>query len=148
MKTLKDIIIEKHIRTGKAWSTTKHGAYWCLTGEDWFCKLRRAGGDGIGASEADITYWLDFRHFRDGAVRAVICKEGWHQNSGTYKAWIDADKILSACTSEDVDVALKSISHDGDPVYSTYQTKELNEKLAALGIPESLPAPDDAPIAS
>lgn len=145
MNTIKDIVVAKKIRKGPAHGTTKRGAFWLLFGKDNGLRLRGAGGDGVGHSAPDITYWLDLRHYRDGRVSAVIDVESWHQNTGHHHRYIRADQVLSCATVEEVVVALKGISDDCSAVYSDNRFDTLVEALTRLGLPVSAPAPDDAP---
>lgn len=143
MKTLKDIIIASKIRKGPAHGTTKRGAFWTFVEDEYFAKLRRSGGDGIGENSPDVTHYLDFRHFRDGSVTAVITRDAYHQNggySGGGKEQIDASEILGCTTIEDVEIALKGIGRDESVIGSSHN---LRPTLHALGLPESAPAPDE-----
>jgi hypothetical protein len=148
MKTLKEIIEEQKARRGPATGTTKRGAYW-IVGDP--IKIRSHGGDGIGQNAPDHEHWLSFRHFRAGDVRASLHKSSRHQNgsySGGGDSYHDVSEILDCTTIEDVVVVLKSINLGQSDyqvhAYSDYYREDLAEILSHWGMPESLPAPDDA----
>lgn len=144
MKTLKDLLIARKIRKGTAHGTTKRGAFWLLEGKDRATKIRRAGGHGIGNNSSDVTYWLDLRHYRSGEVSAVVDVESWHQNYGLKHHYIRANEVLNCSTVEEVIVTLKGISDEDSPVYSDLQSTELTKTLVDLGLPLSVPSPDEA----
>jgi len=136
MKTLKEMIIERKLRKGPAHDTTKRGAYWTQDESHYFATLRRSGGD--------VSHLLDFRHYRSGDVTAIIVADAYHQNgssSGGGKSYVDANRILDCTTIEDVMVVLKALSSDEGAVVGF--ACDIEEKLAAWGMPEALPAPDD-----
>lgn len=153
MKTLKELIEAQKSRKGESRTTTERGAYW-LVGKP--IKIRSYGGDGIGQNSPRHQHFLEFWHFRDGAVRAKVHLHSWHQNySGCGDAYRDAG-ILNCKTVEDVIVALKSKSKfeddgtdayndedDGTNAYSDDFHAELTERLTELGMVASLPAPDE-----
>lgn len=148
MNTLKDLIISKKIRKGKAHGITKHGAFWTPSGaNDFFVVLRSAGGDGIGQNAPDVTYYLDFRHYRNGQVSAKVCRKAWHQNgeySGAGTSWLDVSEILNAQSVEEVIAILKGKDLDGSAIISDqYARNDLTPALIAFGLVESLPAPDE-----
>lgn len=146
--TVREAIEQAHCRQGKAAGTTKDGAYWLA------CEaipLRSYGGDGIGQSAPSMTSELELRHYRNGMVRARCHFTSWHQN-GSYSGggdsqYVGADKILGCETAEDVIVALKDLRYgagydSGTPVYG--YGAHVAECLAALGIREAAPTPDEA----
>lgn len=138
------MIVATKCRRGPSAAITKRGAYW-LACEP--VKIRRAGGDGIGQSGADVTFSLELRHYRSGETRAMVKRDAWHQNgsySGGGTTWIDASEILGAPTIEDVIVGLLATGGDAGPVYSHRQSAELTEALAKLGLPQTVAAPDEA----
>lgn len=146
MKTLKEIVIEQKCRKGAAAGTTKNGAYW-VAGE---CVTRRCGGDGIGNNAPDVTWTLELRHYRDGAVRATMHRDAHHQNGrwgGAGDWYYGIDAILSAETIEDVIVEMRAGVHDRDtgetlPVLGR-DLSELRDMLAAWGMPNAAPSPDE-----
>lgn len=145
-KTLKDLLIEKLIRKGAAHGTTKRGAYWTPVKGEYFEKIRRSGGDGIGNSAPDVSFYLELRHFRDGTVKAVIVRVAWHQNgsySGAGTTYADASSVLDCTTAEEVVVALKAISMDEESVISERGSEWITAACIAFGLPESAPAPDE-----
>jgi len=150
MNTLKDLIISLKSRKGESTGTTKRGAYWRVAEP---VKIRTYGGDGIGQSAPNHKHLLEFRHFRTGEVRAIIHIVSYHQNgsySGGGDAWHDVSDILDCSTIEDVIVALKGQKIGSDSEYSVnaYSDSfegELSSLLSGFGLPDSSPAPDDAP---
>lgn len=145
MKTLKEIIAGLKIRKGTAHGTNKHGAFWTISGDDFFARIRRTGGDGIGQSTPDVSYYLDFRHFRNGEISAMVYRDAWHQNGaycGAGKTWQNVSEVLEAQTIEQVVVILKGIEIDGSPVCGSNPV-DLIESLRKLGLPEAEPAPDE-----
>lgn len=144
MNTIKDLVVAKKIRKGTAHGTTKRGAFWGIPGPGEGIKIRRAGGDGVGHNAPDITYWLNFRHYRNGEVSAVVDVESWHQNSGHHRRYIRADEILACTTVEEVVVALKGIRDDLSNVYSDSRHDDLSEALTSIGLPVAAPSPDEA----
>jgi len=143
---MKNCIENSKCRRGTADGTTKSGAYWFACDA---IKLRCAGGDGIGQSGADITFWLELRHYRSGECRAVIHRNAWHQNGcygGGGDCYTQMPAILVCATVEDVIVALKAGIDDGygrETCYSDYHEETLTAALTALGLPATAPAPDD-----
>lgn len=144
MKTLRELVENLKCRKGTAAGTTKNGAFW-LACEP--IKIRRFGGDGIGNSGPDITYYLLIRHFRDGAVRCTINRAAYHQNgsySGGGDSYFGIDNISNCNTIEEIIVALKAYRSDYDEmIYSDYCEKHLVSALTALGITMSAAAPDE-----
>lgn len=136
MKTLKDLLIARKIRKGTAHGTTKRGAFWLLEGKDRATKIRQ--------DSSDLTYWLDLRHYRSGEVSAVVDVESWHQNYGLKHHYIRANEVLNCSTVEEVIVTLKGIRDEDSPVYSDLQSTELTKTLVDLGLPLSVPPPDEA----
>jgi hypothetical protein len=143
--TLEVCVVNQKCRKNKAAGTTKDGAFWLA------CKpihLRDAGGDGIGQGGADIDYDLHLRHYRDGTIKAVVCRSSWHQNSGSRNSYRTVD-ILGLRTVEQVIVALKcGLTFDygygeTETVYSDHSADTLTAALVALGMDESEPAPDE-----
>ncbi len=146
MKTLKELIADRKCRKGAAAGTTKRGAYW-LACEP--IKIRSYGGDGIGQSAPDIDHHLELRHYRSGEIRAMVCRNARHQNSGTSTRYSPAE-LLDCTTSEQVIVALKGSQVEcgydySEHAYSDYFADSLTKTLAALGMPDSEPAPDEQP---
>jgi len=140
MKTLQDLIIAAKCRKGAAAGTTKKGAYW-LACEP--IKIRCFGGDGIGQSSPDLTNSLKLRHFRDGDVQTTVEFSSWHQNYGGRSAsYVGVPEIAVCETIEEVIVALKSCGTEVS-AYSDKMEDNLIEKLTALGLPASAPAPDE-----
>jgi hypothetical protein len=141
MKTLQELIVAARCRKGAAAGTTKKGAYW-LACEP--IKIRVYGGDGIGQSRADMTNWLQLRHFRDGAVQITIRYHSWHQNDGHTNGYVSAGELANCESIEDVIVGLKGISDpNGVSAYSDYQIDNLVDGLTAFGMAMSAPAPDE-----
>lgn len=146
MKTLRECIEGVKCRKGKATGTTKDGAFWLACGE---IHLRDAGGDGIGNSGADIDFDLHLRHYRDGQVKAMVCRSSWHQNSGHGNRYCAAS-ILDCTTVEQVIVELKRGMvfdyqfSDTETVYSDRNAETVTTALVALGLAECEPAPDEA----
>ena len=140
MLTLKNCVEAAKCRKGPAKGTTKRGAYWLAHKP---IKIRRAGGDGIGNSGADLTFTLELRHFRGGEVRSTIHCAAYHQN-GDHDSYESLD--LGDCSSvEQVIVRLKGHSFcDGDACYSDFFEDTLTAALVELGLPEREPAPDEA----
>ena len=144
MSTLKDLVVATRCRKGPAAGTTKRGAYWVVCGP---IKLRGCGGDGIGNNGADVNFYLYLRHYRSGEVQATIERSSWHQNHGARSSWDSCPAILECATIEEVIVALKGhrFGNDGwnDSAYSDYHQDDLTAALAALGLPETVAAPDE-----
>jgi hypothetical protein len=143
MFRLEVCIANQKCRKGQAAGTTKDGAFWLA------CKpicLRRAGGDGIGNSGADLTYELHLRHYRDGTIKAVVCRHSWHQNTGSRNEWRTV-QILGCKTAEEVIVALKcglAFSYDdSETVYSDLHEEDLKTALTEIGLDESEASPDE-----
>lgn len=144
MKTLKEIIIDQKLRKGPSHGMTKNGAFWTFNPTQYFSVLRRSGGDGIGNSSPDITFFLEFRHFRSGEVRAEIIRKSWHQNDGERISYTNGNAVLDAQTVEDVIVALKGIkTSEGESIVSSNKEEGITEDFVALGMPIALPAPDE-----
>jgi len=133
MKTLKEIIESRHVRKGKSHGITKRGAFWLACGE---IELRRSGGDGIGQSLADVTHYLQLRHYRDNTVRPVVHRHAWHEYTGGGDTFVACPEIADATTSEEIAAIL--MGHDAhNPGHDGLVTA-----LAALGMPAAAPAPD------
>src|SRR5690606_1635651 len=93
MTTIRDQVVARKCRVGKAAGTTKHGAYWLACDP---ITLRRTGGDGIGNNGPAVTYWLELRHYRSGLVQASIHRDAWHQNGsygGSGDSWETLDSV-------------------------------------------------------
>ena len=151
---LETAIKNQKCRKGPVAGTTKKGAYWLA------CEpivLYRAGGDGIGQSGADLTCFLELRHFRGGDVRPTINYNSWHQNWGEQNQYYGAIHLNQCATIEEIIVALKSeIGLEKYKCYSEY-TQEyragksdptlpaLKSLLETIGLPFSMPAPDEIP---
>lgn len=145
MKTLAQLIEATKCRRGKSAGITKNGAYW-LACEP--IEINSTGGDGIGNNAPNTHHYLILRHFRDGAVRPQIKRDAWHQNgafSGDGVDYMGADHLASCTTIEDIIVALKAIRYRLDISERVYggDEKPLVEALGALGMPYSMPAPDE-----
>jgi len=148
MKTLKDYIVDQKCRKGPAAGTTKNGTYWLACDP---IKIQDAGGDGIGCNAPSVAYYLRLRHFRDGAVRPQIHRKAWHQNgsySGAGNQYYGCDQIITCTTVEDVIVALKSINIDesdcyAEHVYHDIFADDLTAALTGIGMPVSMPPPDE-----
>jgi len=147
MGTLKEAVELTKCRTGKADGTTKRGAYWLACDP---IILRRAGGDGIGQSAADITWTLELRHFRGGEVRPTLHKDASHQNGahgGAGDWYYGMEGLLDCGTVEEVVVALKAGvklgRDDMDTCYSDRCFDKVRGALVALGFPEAAPGPDE-----
>lgn len=146
LKTLKTLVEEAKCRKGAADGTTKRGAYWLACQP---IKTRRAGGDGIGNSGADITYLLELRHYRSGEVSAVIHNDSWHQNgshSGGGDSYHQMPAVLDCATVEEVIVALKAGvegCYGRETCISSNFEESLSAALAALSMPEYATAPDE-----
>jgi hypothetical protein len=140
---LKTCIEAAKCRKGYAANTTNRGAYWLACPR---IKLRRAGGDGIGQSSADLTYWLNLRHYRSGECAAVIQAESYHQD-GSYRAFHSLPSLLDAATTEDVIVILKAGIRDATGEYDTCYSDLCHDILATalgeLGLPYEAAAPDE-----
>jgi hypothetical protein len=143
-KTLKDLIIALRCRRGTAAGTTKQGAYWLAHHP---ILIRSYGGDGIGSNPSQIEHLLELRHYRSGDVRAMIHKDTWHQNGAKPQGtpYTPADDVLEAQSVEEVIVALKGIEFKDTAAYSDQYPKSIIEALQPMGLPISLPAPDDGP---
>jgi hypothetical protein len=139
MKTLKELVVEKKCRKGPAFGTTKNGAFWMAVEP---IKIRGFGGDGVGNNPSSRTNYLQLRHYRDGAVKAVVNWRSWHQNAGDSNEYVTVD-ILDCITIEEVVVSLKKASCDGNNAYSDRWQSELTGVLLGLGMCETLPSPDD-----
>lgn len=137
--TLKDLVVSKKCRKGKAAGITKNGAFWDATEK---VMIRSYGGDGIGNNAPDWRHFLHLRHFRNGDVKAVVQVTGWHQNGCDKDEYRTVD-ITSCTTVEDVVVALKNASAGSLSVYSDNFQPELTEMLVKLGLAETVPAPDE-----
>ena len=144
-KTLKELIIEAKCRKGEAHGTTKRGAYWCPFVErgDHFACIGGGGSDGIGQNAPNVDVFLDFRHYRDGTVSAVITRSSWHQNHGTSTAFTRADNLLGCTNVEEVIVALKGMEIDESPVLRGFGEPKVTKALVDIGVPLSAPAPDE-----
>ena len=142
MKTLKELIVEKKCRKGaRSGIEAKKGAYW-LALEPF--QIRRFGGDGVGQSRADRTNYLELRHYRSGAVEALVKFSGWHQNAGTFFDYVVAD-ILAATTVEEVILTLKGTTLDEAIALADNYQSDLTESLVGLGLEIALPGPDENP---
>lgn len=139
MKTLKELIIETKCRRGKSAGTTKRGAYWEASES---IMIRNYGGDGIGNNSTDWKNFLELRHYRSGEVQAVVNYHGWHQNRGTTDRYRSVP-ILDCATVEDVIVVLKGVNCEDEAAYSDSFEDRLTAGLAALGMAECEPAPDE-----
>lgn len=139
MQTLNELIEAKKCRKGKAHGITSDGAYW-LAMEP--VKIRSYGGDGIGNNGVSWDHHLQIRHYRSGAVEAVVHTSGWHQNSGKSNEY-HAVSIGECETVEQVIVKLKSMKCDGAAAYSDRFQSELTSALVSIGMIEPLPSPDD-----
>jgi len=150
MKTLSDIIIDSKCRKGGSDGITSAGAYWLcpqskIAGNRGVKTLIRSYGDnGIGNSRADLRHYLELRHYRGGKVSAVVVATSWHQNSGTQKAEIEINSVLTSTSTEELESALLALE---DENYGPLYGKDFSEKLTALaeliGLPDSAPSPDD-----
>ena len=150
MKTISEIIIDSKCRKGGSDGTTQHGAYWVCPPSPIIGNLglktliRSYGGDGIGQSCADLRNYLELRHYRGGKVEAVVLCNSWHQNYGDKQIVVVADSILAATTTEELEVALLALTDEHD---TNYYSQSMRSKLDALaetiGLPSSLPAPDE-----
>lgn len=142
-KTLADCIRALRCRKGPADGTTKDGAFWLAHEEE--IVLRRAGGDGIGQSAPDITYYLVLRHYRDGAVRAKVMEKAYHQN-GTHIDWYEISALPECTTIEEAEVVLRRpvpTEHAEICAYSGNHRADIAAALTALGLPEADPSPDE-----
>jgi len=142
--TLGVCVAYKKCRKGKATGTTRDGAYW-LVCDPIIC--RRAGGDGIGNSSADLTYELELRHYRDGEVRAVMVRDAYHQN-GSSRRYRSVPELLECRTVEAVIVCLKQgVDFENgaytETVYSDLKEELLTNALVKLGLAECEQAPDE-----
>ena len=140
MQTLKELIENKKCRTGKAYGTSKQGAFWLAVVP---IQIRSYGGDGIGQSRADFRNYLQLRHYRDGKVKAVVNFHSWHQNCGDENTYVTAP-ILDCVSVEDVIVSLMTVNDREDHAYGEETGREnLIAALTGLGLVEALPAPDE-----
>lgn len=141
-KTLEIIVGAAKCRKGKAVGISEHGAYWLACDP---IVIRRAGADGIGQSAADITYYLELRHYRSGLVRPVVWRSAWHQNGvwgGSGDDYFSVPGLRNAGTIEDV-AALLLRGVAGRTCYSVDCYSNLLLALGALGLPASEPGPDE-----
>jgi len=140
MQTLKDLIIATKSRKGPAAGTDKRGAYWLVRE----IRIRSYGGDGIGQNASNIRNYLQLKHYRSGEVRAVVIQNSWHQNYGDNTSWHGVNGILDSTTVEEVIcVLLNSGDEEFGVLYESYFEEELTEMLTELGLPRSLPSPDE-----
>lgn len=139
--TLKDLIISKKCRKGPADGTTKRGAYWEVF--DAPTCIRSFGGDGVGQNRSDRRNKLEFRHYRNGDVSAVVRFQSWHQNSGSSVDYQRVDSILGCATIEGVIISLKGESRDGSPILSDHFIPELTSLLQSIGLPVAEASPDE-----
>ena len=139
MKTLKELIGETKCRKGASVAITKQGAFWLASPE---IHIRSFGGDGVGNSATNRDNYLQLRHYRSGEAKAVVKYHGWHQNYGTSNNY-QTVPILDCTTIEDVVAALKSVTNDDASAYVDWGYKNLAAALIAIGMTESLPAPDE-----
>ena len=160
LKTLAECVADRKCRKGKADGITKHGAFWRPLVVEEVCRdtahygngpitIRRAGGDGIGQSAADLTYSLDIRHYRDGQVRCYVERVAWHQNgsysgAGTQRQWTD----ISDCTTVEhvIRVLRGGVDFDcgcRETVLSSDHEADLTSALVSLGLAECEPSPDE-----
>lgn len=140
MQTLKELIEAKKCRKGQSSGITSDGAYWLAIEP---VKIRSYGGDGIGDNGTSWEHHLQLRHYRIGAVEAVIHARGWHQNRGSINEYYTAP-IGSCETVEYVIARLKSMKCGESKAYSDGFLPELTAALVSLGMAESLPSPDEA----
>ena len=150
MKTISEIIIASKCRKGGADGTTVDGAYWVCPASPIVGNLglktmiRSFGGDGVGQSSANCHNYLQLRHYRGGKVEAVVLENSWHQNYGTSQTVVAADAVLAATTTEELEVALLALTDEYDANYYSQSMRENLDHLAEkIGLPESLPAPDE-----
>lgn len=146
MVTLETCVANAKCRKGPADGTTKRGAYWLA------CEpitIRRAGGDGIGQSAADVTYTLELRHYRNGEVRFLVGYSAHHQNYD-HDGYMCVQRLGKCTTVEQVICALKGTrysrgegDYDGDHVYGDYHEDTLTAGLVALGMAIAESPPDD-----
>ena len=143
MNTLTHAVESQRCRTGESAGKTGLGAYW-LAAEP--IVVRRLGGDGIGENSADQTITLELRHYRSGAVEAVIHWTSWHQNDGQNDQYQEWPSLLDCSSIEDVIIALKydTFGPCEKPVYSDGREDDLTVALSALGLPVAPPSPDDS----
>ena len=150
MKTISEIIIASKCRKGGADGTTVDGAYWVcppspVAGNVGLkTMIRSHGGDGIGQSRANCHNYLELRHYRGGKVEAVVIEKSWHQNCGDEQTVVAADAVLAATTTEEMEVALLALTDEYDNNYYSQSMRANLDQLAELiGLPSSLPAPDE-----
>jgi hypothetical protein len=145
-KLLRDLVVESKCRKGKAHGTDERGAYWYALhlADECYARLFSRGGDGIGRSGADITGWLEFKHYRNGDMVAQLVFHTWHENDGPGDQFFVAD-ILNCATAEEVVVALKKMEMpDGKAALgSERMVNGLVQQLVGDGLVEAAPAPDD-----
>jgi len=145
-KTLADCIRATKCRKGPAVGTTKNGAFW-LAAEPIY--IRHTGGDGIGNNGADRKYSLELRHYRDDKVRCAVHLEATHQNGdwGGAGDWWNTVGPLGDCrTAEEMQVVLLGFQMDSEHVYSSCFADEIERLAEMLGLPVSMPAPDEEAI--
>ena len=149
MKTISEIIIDSKCRKGGADGTTVDGAFWVCPASPIIGNLglktliRSFGGDGVGQSRADLRNYLELRHYRGGKVQAVVLCNSWHQNYGNSHTVVAADSVLAATTTEELEVALMVLNGEDNNYYSESMRSNLDELAETIGLPESLPAPDE-----
>lgn len=139
MQTLNELIEAKKCRKGASSGITSDGAYWHAVEP---VKIRSYGGNGIGNNATDWTHYLEFRHYRTGAIECVVECRGWHQNRKEISENHHAD-LGSAETVEHVIVRLKAMKCGESVAYSDRFQSELTAALVSIGMAESLPSPDE-----
>ena len=145
--TLKQIIIDRKTRKGESTKITKDGAYWQTS-----VKFDGGGGDGIGCSGAEVGWYLEVRHYRDGHLRAYINRYTWHQNEGSTNTRTRADDLLECRTQEELIANMQkhSISDDyrgNEPVeVGGWGRGKIAKALPELPDSEKSPDEDDTPV--
>lgn len=140
--TLKELVIAKKVRKGEPDGRNKRGAYWVALS----VKTAAYGGDGIGQSAADIAWYLEIRHRRDGLCDGVLRRWSWHQNTGTDNIYRICDSVLDMSTIEDILDRLAEIGEDGeyDERYyvDSYHRENVTKALEEIGLKHAK-APDE-----
>jgi hypothetical protein len=144
-RTLEEAVKALRCRKGPSAGISKRGAYWLAVEP---VLIRRFGGDGIGINTPDRTTTLELRHYRDGEVRCLVHEHAYHQNgsrAGAGDCWSPSSAVNSCRTAEEIKAALLgSATITGEPVYGRHWEVNIDELAGLLGLPLSMPAPDEA----
>ena len=80
-------------------------------------------------------------------MTATMVATSWHQNSGREETEIEINSVLTSTSAEELESCLLAIQDENEsPVYAKYCSEKLHLLAELIGLPASLPAPDEVDV--